>query len=64
MQTALMVGGDEHAVQYGRDLGALFWDIGSVAIGVGGVAKARGALAKAGINVSEDVLERMAGQEP
>ncbi|AAF85558.1 hypothetical protein XF_2773 [Xylella fastidiosa 9a5c] len=62
MQTALMVGGDEHAVQYGRDLGALFWNIGSVAIGVGGVAKAGGALAKAGINVSEDVLERMAAR--
>ncbi|ALR07583.1 DUF769 domain-containing protein [Xylella fastidiosa] len=62
MQTALMVGGDEHAVQYGRDLGALVWDIGSVAIGVGGVAKAGGALAKAGINVSEDVLERMAAR--
>ncbi|WNY18180.1 DUF769 domain-containing protein [Xylella fastidiosa] len=60
MQTALMVGGDEHAVQYGRDLGSLVWDISSVAIGVGGVAKAGGALAKAGINVSEDVLERMA----
>ncbi|UIX81325.1 hemagglutinin repeat-containing protein [Xylella fastidiosa subsp. sandyi] len=62
MQTALMVGGDEHAVQYGRDLGSLVWDIGSVAIGVGGVAKAGGALAKAGINVSEDVLERMAAR--
>ncbi len=35
MQTALMVGGDEQAVQYGRDLGSLVWDIGSVAIGVG-----------------------------
>ncbi|WP_230950015.1 DUF769 domain-containing protein [Xylella fastidiosa] len=49
-------------MQYGRDLGSLVWDIGSVAIGVGGVAKARGALAKAGINVSEDVLERMAAR--
>ncbi|WP_375731691.1 DUF769 domain-containing protein [Xylella fastidiosa subsp. multiplex] len=62
MQTALMVGGDEQAVQYGRDLGSLVWDIGSVAIGVGGVAKAGGALAKAGIKVSEDVLERMAAR--
>ncbi|WP_434428428.1 VENN motif pre-toxin domain-containing protein [Xylella fastidiosa] len=62
MQTALMVGGDEHAVQYGRDLGSLVWDIGSVAIGVGGVAKAGGVLAEAGINVSEDVLERMAAR--
>ncbi|QJP48541.1 DUF769 domain-containing protein [Xylella fastidiosa subsp. multiplex] len=62
MQTALMVGGDEQAVQYGRDLGSLVWDIGSVAIGVGGVAKAGGVLAEAGIKVSEDVLERMAAR--
>nr|WP_240314630.1 DUF637 domain-containing protein [Xylella taiwanensis] len=33
MQTALTVGGNQHAEQYGRDLGTVVWDIGSVVLG-------------------------------
>ena len=37
---ALEVGGDEHAMQLGRDLGEIVWQAGSIATGVGGAAKA------------------------
>jgi len=60
MKTALQVGGDQNAVQLGQDLGALIWQVGSVATGVGGAAKGGVALAKVGISVGKDVLEGMA----
>ncbi|MCD8466551.1 hemagglutinin repeat-containing protein, partial [Xylella taiwanensis] len=63
MQTALTVGGNQHAEQYGRDLGTLVWDIGSVVLGVGGVAKGGAALTNVGINLSKDVLEGMAASK-
>ncbi|MGY0343388.1 DUF769 domain-containing protein [Xylella fastidiosa] len=55
-------GGDLDALEYGRGLGTVVWDVGALLVGVGGVAKGGELLAKAGIKVSEDVLERMAAR--
>ncbi|WP_230950329.1 hypothetical protein [Xylella fastidiosa] len=60
IQANTIFGGDLDALEYGRGLGTVVWDVGSLLVGVGGVAKGGELLAKAGINVSEDVLERMA----
>ena len=60
MEHALEQGGDANAEQLGRDLGALIWQVGSVATGVGAAAKGGAALAKIGVNVSKNVLEGMA----
>jgi len=57
MTLAIEQGGDQNAEQLGKDLGALIWQVGSVATGVGGVAKGGLALAKAGINVGSAGLE-------
>ncbi|WP_187694972.1 DUF769 domain-containing protein, partial [Xylella fastidiosa] len=55
-------GGDLDALEYGRGLGTVVWDVGALLVGVGGVAKGGELLGKAGIKVSEDVLERMAAR--
>ena len=62
MQSALTVGGDQHAEQLGQDLGSLIWQVGSVATGVGGSAKGGVALAKAGVNIGSQALENSALQ--
>lgn len=64
METALEVGGTEHALQLGEDLGNLVWQVGTVVTGVGGAAKAGVTLAKVGINVSTDALILMARKTP
>ena len=56
---ALEEGGDEHAMQLGRDLGEIVWQAGSIATGVGGAAKAGVTLAKTGIKMSRAGLEKM-----
>ena len=53
------MGGDQNAVQLGKDLGNLIWQVGSIVTGVGGVAKGGVALARAGISVGKDALEAM-----
>ncbi|CAM3614901.1 Toxin CdiA [Pseudomonas reidholzensis] len=60
IETALTEGGDEHAVQLGRDMGELVWDVGSVLTGVGGVAKSGVKLASVGIKLGRESLEKMA----
>lgn len=60
MGTALETGGDDQAVQLGRDLGNLIYTVGSVVSGVGGAAKAGLTLAKVGVEVSSKVLGKMA----
>lgn len=59
---ALEVGGDEHAMQLGRDLGEIVWQAGSIATGVGGAAKAGVTLAKTGIKMGRAGLEKMAAK--
>ncbi|WP_419653838.1 hemagglutinin [Xylella fastidiosa] len=62
IQANTIFGGDLDALEYGRGLGTVVWDVGALLVGVGGVAKGGELLAKAGIKVSEDVLERMAAR--
>lgn len=64
MQKALEVGGTDHALQLGEDLGNLVWQVGTVVTGVGGAAKTGVTLAKVGINVSADALVLMARKAP
>ena len=59
MQTALREGGDENAEQLGKDLGALVWQVGSVATGAVGIAKGGVMLARVGMNVGRDTLEAL-----
>ncbi|WP_081791037.1 hemagglutinin repeat-containing protein [Pseudomonas umsongensis] len=59
MTLALETGGDDQAVQLGRDLGLLIYTVGSVVTGVGGAAKAGLTLAKVGIEVSSKTLGKM-----
>lgn len=61
VKLALEEGGDANAVQLGRDLGELAWQVGSIATGAGGIAKGGVALAKAGIKVGAQGLETLAG---
>jgi filamentous hemagglutinin len=51
MQEALEHGGNQNAVQFGKDLGEVIWQVGSVAVLAGTAAKAGVALGKAGISV-------------
>ncbi|MCQ4317772.1 hemagglutinin repeat-containing protein [Stutzerimonas zhaodongensis] len=60
IEQALTVGGDEHAVQLGRDMGELVWDVGGILTGVGGIAKGGVKLASVGIKLGRDSLEKMA----
>jgi len=53
------VGGDDNALQLGRDLGSALWDVGSVAAGVFGGAQAGAALGKVGVSVAADTLEKI-----
>lgn len=62
MQTALEQGGDQQAEQLGKDLGALIWQVGTVATGVGGAAKAGAKLADVGISLGSKTLGDMAKQ--
>ena len=59
MTLALETGGDDQAVQLGRDLGLLIYTVGSVVTGVGGAAKAALTLAKVGVEVSSKTLGKM-----
>ncbi|TWC49163.1 filamentous hemagglutinin [Pseudomonas sp. SJZ080] len=59
MTLALETGGDDQAIQLGRDLGMLIYTVGSVVTGVGGAAKAGLTLAKVGIEVSSKALGKM-----
>ncbi|TNW00315.1 hemagglutinin [Xylella fastidiosa] len=59
MSEALIVGGDQHAKQFGEDLGSVIADVG-FALAAAGTVKAGEILAEAGINLSKDVLEGMA----
>lgn len=58
---ALEEGGDEHAMQLGRDIGEIVWQVGGIVTGVGGVAKGGVALAKVGVRLGTEGLETMAG---
>lgn len=60
IEQALTVGGDEHAMQLGRDMGELVWDVGGILTGVGGIAKGGVKLASVGIKLGRDSLEKMA----
>lgn len=60
IESALNVGGDDNALQLGRDLGSVLWDVGSVAAGVLGGAQAGAALGKVGVSVAADTLEKIA----
>lgn len=62
MQNALTTGGDDAAIQLGKDLGSLIWQVGSVATGVGGAAKGSAALAAAGVRIATTSLESAAFQ--
>ena len=59
IEGALNVGGDDNALQLGRDLGSVLWDVGSVAAGVFGGAQAGAALGKVGVSVAADTLEKI-----
>ncbi|WP_038231669.1 DUF769 domain-containing protein, partial [Xylella fastidiosa] len=61
MAEALYVGGDQHAKQFGEDLGSVIADVG-FALAAAGTVKAGEILAEAGINLSKDVLEGMAAR--
>lgn len=61
MKLALEQGGDDQALQLGRDLGELVWQVGSIATGAGGIAKGGVKLATVGIKLSTSSLESMAG---
>ena len=63
VETALIEGGDDNAMQLGRDLGELVWDVGGLVTGVGGVAKGGVKLAKAGVKLGTDKLEQMAERQ-
>ena len=63
MKLALEVGGDDHAVQLGRDLGALIYTVGGVLTAVGGAAKAGLSLAKTGVEVSSKALGKMVAKD-
>lgn len=59
VQTSLKVGGTDHALQLGEDVGKLVWQVGTVVTGAGGATKAAVTLAKVGIDVSKDALVLM-----
>jgi filamentous hemagglutinin len=56
---ALTTGGDEAAVQLGRDVGGLVWQVGTVVTGVGGAVEAGATLARLGVNVGQASLDAM-----
>ncbi len=57
MQVALEKGGDQNAVQLGRDLGNLIWQVGSITIAAAGVTKLTASLGKAGIRFGKEAIE-------
>ena len=59
MRSALTTGGDDAALQLGKDLGGLVWQVGTVVTGVDGAASAAAKLAKAGISVGAASLDTM-----
>lgn len=62
MKYALKTGGDDQAVQLGKDLGLLIYTFGSTISGLGGAAKAGVALGKIGIEVSSKTLGQLAAK--
>lgn len=60
MRTALLTGGDDAAIQLGKDLGEIVWKVGTVVTGVGGAAKAGVKLADIGIHTTAATLETLA----
>jgi filamentous hemagglutinin family protein len=60
MRTSLSTGGDAAALQLGRDLGGLIWQVGSAVTVVGGVAEAGVKLTGAGVRVTALSLETLA----
>lgn len=63
MTLALETGGDDQAVQLGRDLGTLIYTVAGVVTAVGGAAKAGLSLAKAGVEVSSKSLGKMLAKD-
>jgi len=61
MKLALEQGGDQNAEQFGKDIGALVWQAGSIVTGVSGIAKGGVELAKLGISLSTSGLKTLAG---
>lgn len=59
IEVALNAGGNDNALQLGRDLGSVLWDVGSVAAGVLGGVQAGAALGKVGVSVAADTLEKI-----
>ncbi|MCZ2498758.1 hypothetical protein GN316_18500 [Xylophilus sp. Kf1] len=59
IDVALNAGGNDNALQLGRDLGSVLWDVGSVAAGVLGGVQAGAALGKVGVSVAADTLEKI-----
>ena len=60
MKLAMEQGGDEHALQLGRDLGELVWQVGGIATGAGALAKGGVKMASVGIKLGRGTLEKMA----
>ncbi|WP_112068504.1 hemagglutinin repeat-containing protein [Herbaspirillum rubrisubalbicans] len=52
MSAALATGGDDAALQLGKDIGSLLWQVGSAVSGVAGATEAVASLAKVGVKVT------------
>ncbi|BBO58958.1 hemagglutinin [Mycoavidus sp. B2-EB] len=61
IQAAAREGGDQNALQLGRELGNLFWQIGSIALVAGGAAKLTASLGKIGVRLGKESLEKLSG---
>ncbi|WP_185182569.1 hemagglutinin repeat-containing protein [Mycoavidus sp. B2-EB] len=57
MQVALREGGDQNALQLGRDLGNLIWQIGSIAMGTVGAAQLTASLGKVGVRLGKEAAK-------
>ncbi|BBO59844.1 hemagglutinin [Mycoavidus sp. B2-EB] len=57
MQVALREGGDQNALQLGRDLGNLIWQIGSIAMGTVGAAQLTASLGKIGVRLGKETAK-------
>jgi hypothetical protein len=62
MQSALVTGGDDAAIQLGKDLGSIIWQVGGVATGIVGATKGTTALAQVGVKIAASSLEKVASQ--
>ncbi|BBE09327.1 Probable hemagglutinin-related protein [Mycoavidus cysteinexigens] len=61
IRAAAREGGDQNALQLGRELGDLFWHIGSIVIVAAGAAKLTASLGKIGVRLSKESLEKLSG---